>query len=131
MKQYASLPLRIGLGVIFLAYGLQKMFGLFGGPGMQGYTQMLSGLGFAPAAFWAYVSALTELLGGACLLIGVVTRTASLLLFINIAVAAVMVHLPNGFFMANNGVAFPLIIACSALSLMMLGTGKFGVMKKY
>ncbi len=49
MKEYASLPLRFGLGITFVAYGLQKTFGWFGGPGMSGYTGMLAGMGFVPA----------------------------------------------------------------------------------
>jgi putative oxidoreductase len=131
MKQFASLPLRLGLGVTFIAYGLQKVFGMFGGPGMGGYTQMLSGLGFVPAIFWAYASALTELLGGVCVLIGLGTKIAAAFLFVNIAVAALVVHLPNGFFMADNGVAYTFLIACAAVSLVILGAGKFAVTKKY
>jgi geranylgeranyl pyrophosphate synthase len=44
---------------------------------------------------------------------------------------SIAAHLPNGFFMANNGVAYTFLIACAAVSLMMLGTGRFGVTKKY
>lgn len=131
MKNFASLPLRLGLGIIFIAHGLQKVFGVLGGPGMGGYTEMLAGMGFAPAVLWAYVSAYAELLGGLCVLIGLWTKIASTVLLVNIAVAAIVVHLPQGFFMAHNGVEYTFLIACAAVSLIMLGTGKFGVTARY
>ena len=48
MREWASLPLRIGLGIVFVAHGLQKTFGLFGGPGIDGFMAMLSGFGIVP-----------------------------------------------------------------------------------
>ncbi|MFH1359633.1 MAG: DoxX family protein [Candidatus Omnitrophota bacterium] len=56
--------LRIGLGTIFLAHGLQKVFGVFGGPGIEGFTGMMKNLGFSFPVFWAWTAALGELLGG-------------------------------------------------------------------
>jgi putative oxidoreductase len=128
---WAILVLRLGLGVMFAAHGLQKVFGLLGGPGIQGFSQMLSGLGFAPAIFWAYVAACVELVGGLCLVLGMFVRTSSLLLLILIVVAALKVHVAKGFFLSNGGFEYTFIIACVCIALMMLGAGKFGIIKKF
>jgi len=49
MEKWASLPLRLGLGIIFIGHGAQKAFGIFGGPGIQGFAKMLASLKFSPA----------------------------------------------------------------------------------
>lgn len=131
MNNLASLVLRIGLGVMFSAHGMQKVFGLFGGPGIKGFSQMLSGLGFAPALFWAYLAAYTELLGGLFLIIGLLTRASSGLLLILIVVAAVKVHLGKGFFLSAGGFEYIFIIASGLIALIFLGAGKFGISSKF
>jgi putative oxidoreductase len=127
MLDWGILVLRLGIGVMFAAHGLQKAFGLFGGPGIKGFTQMLSGLGFTPAVFWAYLAAYVELLGGVFLLVGLYTRSSALLLFILITVAAIKVHLGKGFFLASGGFEYTFVIAAACLSLFLLGAGKFKI----
>ena len=130
IKAWASIPLRFSLGVIFIAHGLQKAYGLFAGSGIKNFSNMLSSIGFVPPLLWAYLAAYLELIGGFCLLIGLGTRIFSGLLFILIAIAAVTVHLRNGFFLMNGGVEYTFIIAAMCLSLAILGSGKFGLNKK-
>jgi len=127
MVDVATLILRIAIGIMFCSHGLQKAFGLFGGPGISGVTTMLSGLGFSPAVFWAYLLAYSELLGGLCLLLGLATKYAAGILFILIVVAIVKVHLKHGFFSMGGGFEYPFIIAAACLALILLGTGKFGI----
>ena len=130
IKAWASIPLRFSLGVIFIAHGLQKAYGLFAGSGIKNFSNMLSSIGFVPPLLWAYLAAYLELIGGFCLLIGLGTRIFSGLLFMLIAIAAVTVHLRNGFFLMNGGVEYTFIIAAMCLSLAILGSGKFGLNKK-
>lgn len=130
MKQFAALPLRLGLGVIFIAHGLQKAFGAFAGPGIEGFSKFLSSLGFAPAGLWAYAAAYTELLGGLFLILGIATRISSGLIFIVIAVAALKVHLAKGFFLSSGGFEYTLLILCACLSLIIYGPGKWSITKK-
>lgn len=124
---WASLVLRLGLGVMFMAHGLQKTFGLFSGPGMQGFRQMLAGLGFVPAGFWAYLGAYTELLGGAFLILGLFTRGSAALLLVFMLVAILKVHLSKGFFLSSGGFEYPFIIICSLAALLILGGGNFAL----
>jgi putative oxidoreductase len=131
MGDSAILILRLGLGTIFTGHGLQKAFGMFNGPGIAGFTQMLTGMGFAPAAFWAYLAAYVELISGIFLILGIFTRTASTLLFILIVVAALKVHLSKGFFLSSGGFEYTLLIACVCAALAILGGGKFSLVKKF
>ena len=127
----AILVLRICLGAIFVGHGMQKVFGAFGGPGISGFSQMLSGLGFAPAVFWAYLAAYTELIGGLLIVFGICTRFAALFIFILIIVATLKVHLLKGFFMANGGFEYNLLIIGVCIALAVLGGGKFSITNKF
>jgi len=131
MGDSAILILRLGLGTIFTGHGLQKTFGMFNGPGIAGFTQMLSGLGFVPAAFWAYLAAYVELVAGILLILGIFTRVASVFLLILIVVAAVNVHLSKGFFLSSGGFEYTLLIACVCAALAILGGGNFSLVKKF
>ncbi|MCX5694087.1 MAG: DoxX family protein [Candidatus Omnitrophica bacterium] len=127
MSNWGILILRLGIGVMFAAHGLQKVFGFFAGPGIKGFSQMLSSLGFAPAIPWAYLAGYTELLGGVFLIIGVFTRPCATLLFILITTAAIKVHLGKGFFLSGGGFEYDFVIACVCLALVLLGEGKYTI----
>jgi len=127
----ASLVLRLGLGVMFVAHGLQMGFGLYKGSGICGFSKMLSGMGFGAATFWAYLAAYTCLLGGTALVIGFCTRIAIVPLVIFMLVAVIKVHLKNGFFLAAHGYEYNFIIICALIALFILGSGKFGITEKF
>jgi len=114
---------------MFMAHGMQKLFGFFDGPGIKGFAQYLTGIGFAPAILWAYVTGCTELLGGLLLVLGLFTRGAAAWLVMFMVIAIVKVHLSKGFFSQNGGFEYPLIIASVCIALVLMGPGKFAVMK--
>jgi len=128
---WACLVLRVGLGVMFMAHGSQKAFGLFNGPGISGFSKMLSSLGFTPAVFWACLAAYVELICGLCLVLGLFTRVSATLLLILIVVAAFKVHLSKGFFLADGGFEYTFIIACICIALIIQGAGKFSILNKF
>ncbi|MCX5668932.1 MAG: DoxX family protein [Candidatus Omnitrophica bacterium] len=127
MLNWGILVLRLGIGIMFMAHGLQMTLGLFGGPGVKGFSGMLSNLGFFPALFWSYVASYTVLIGGLLLIIGVQTRPAATLLFIFILTAGIKVHLSKGFFLSNGGIEYTFVIAAACLALVLLGAGKFSI----
>jgi putative oxidoreductase len=130
MKDWIAVPLRLAIGAIFIAHGLQKAFGLFGGPGIHGFTQGLTNLGFVPAALWAYLATSIELLGGIFVLLGIYTRVASAFIGLLIIIATIKVHLAKGFFLSNGGFEYNLLILCACVALVLSGPGKWGVTKK-
>ena len=105
--------------------------GKLGGPGVQGFAKMLNGLGFSPSLFWSYLASYSVLIGGLCLILGILSRLAAIPLIIFILVAAVKVHLSKGFFLGSGGYEYNFIILCALLAVLVLGTGKFGITKKF
>src|SRR2546426_11182968 len=100
-KNWANFILRSFVGVIFMAHGAQKLFGAFGGPGLEGAARYFEQLGFVPGDAWALAVAIVEFIGGAALLVGLLTRYAGLLLAALIAVAVIAGHHPHRLFLPN------------------------------
>lgn len=122
--ELAALLLRIALGTVFIAHGLLKVL-VFTIPGTVGFFQSVGLPGFL-----AYVVIAAELLGGAALILGFLTRWAALGLAI-IAFGAILPHAGNGWVFNNNGGGweFPLFLAITCLVQVLLGAGKFGLDK--
>lgn len=120
---YAPLPLRLGLGIILLVHGAQKVFVL--GPGkVAGY---FGSLGLEPASFLALVVTLLEFGGGICLLLGLLTRLVGVLFAIEMVVAIWKVHAAKGFYVGQGGYEFPLLLIAGSLALVLAGPGRFAV----
>jgi len=126
----ALLIVRIAVGVIFVAHGLQKTFGLFGGPGIEGVTSMVSGMGFQHPVVWAWVLSLTELISGIMLIFGIFPRLSALLIAIIMGVAIYKVHGPKGFFAMQGGFEYPFLILASSIALALAGAGKFSLFNR-
>jgi putative oxidoreductase len=129
MVDLASLVLRLSLGIMFFAHGLQMALGKLGGPGVEGFAKMLGKMGFNPPVFWSALAGYSALIGGACLILGLFTRAATIPLFIFMLVAMVKVHVSKGFFIGNGGYEYNFVILCALIAIMALGTGKYGITK--
>lgn len=125
-----GLALRIPAGIIFIAHGAQKLFGSFGGHGLEGTGHWMASIGLEPGYLMALAAGSAEFFGGIALLIGLLTRPAALVLGITMLVAVVTVHLPHGLFMSNNGYEFALALFAITLALMFNGGGKFSLDRK-
>ncbi|MBF7054986.1 DoxX family protein [Halomonas sp. KAO] len=123
----APLALRIPAGIIFMAHGAQKLFGWFGGFGLEGTGQWLASIGLEPGYLMALASGSAEFFGGLALLIGLLTRPAALVLTVTMLVAIFTVHIGNGMFMSNNGYEFALAMAAISASLAISGGGRFSL----
>jgi putative oxidoreductase len=117
------LLLRLTLGLTFAAHGTQKLFGWFGGPGLDAIGQTFAMLGFAPGRRQALMAALAETGGGFLLVIGFLTPIAATLLFGVMLVAAVSAHLKQGFFAHKGGYELTLVLGVGALSAAFTGPG--------
>ncbi len=122
---WGMLPIRLGLGVIFLAHGAQKLFGFFGGPGLSGFSEFIGGqLGMQPGILWGTLAACSEFFGGLFVLVGILTRWASIPIIFVMVVAVVTVHGKNGFFLQNQGIEYNLALTGMAVALLIGGGGK-------
>ena len=72
MPTWATLPLRIGLGLVFIAHGAQKVFGLWGGPGSR-HSPRGRPRSASPRRGSARLGGFAELIGGTLVLLGLLT----------------------------------------------------------
>jgi putative oxidoreductase len=127
----AILLLRVGLGVIFTAHGMQKLFGSFEGPGIHGVGEMLTGLGLSHPLLWAWVLSLTEFVGGLFLILGILPRISAALIGIVMIVAILKIHASKGFFASTGGIEFQLLILLVCISIVLIGGGKYSFFDKF
>ncbi len=118
-----TLPLRVGAGVIFAAHGAQKLFGWFGGYGLEGTAGWMTSIGLEPGLLMAAMAGSAEFFGGLLLIIGLLVRPAAAVLAVLVVVAIMAVHLQNGLFMANNGYEFGLALLAISVGLVFRGAG--------
>jgi putative oxidoreductase len=123
-NSYSALALRLPLGIIFAAHGAQKLFGWFGGYGLEGTGQWMASIGLEPGVLLAALSGSAEFFGGLFLIFGLLTRPSALVLAVTMVVAIFSVHISNGLFMSNNGYEFGLALLAGAVSLLISGGGR-------
>ncbi|MCU1264229.1 MAG: rane protein [Acidobacteria bacterium] len=121
-----TVPLRLAVGIIFLAHGSQKVLGSFGGPGLKGFTSLSAPYPFMrPAWLWMGAAAVSELIGGLLLLLGLLTRVGAFFLACTMLVAVAGVHWP--IFFAPKGFEYPLVLLAGCLALLVSGGGALSV----
>lgn len=122
------LLLRFAVGGTFFAHGMQKVFGLWGGPGIGGFVQVLEGYGFTEPVVLAWVTGLTELVAGAFVVLGVGTPLAAAGL-LAIMVNAVLLDVGGGFFEASagGGVELEVVLGLAAAALVLTGAGRIAL----
>ncbi|RJX72496.1 DoxX family protein [Pseudomonas sp. LS-2] len=124
---YGITILRILVGIIFMAHGSQKLFGMFGGYGLEGTGQYMASLGLNPGYLMALLSGSAEFFGGLALFLGLLARPAALVLIVMLVVAILSVHIHNGLFMANNGYEFGLALLGGAIAVLVEGAGRISL----
>ena len=125
--------LRLALGVIFIAHGGQKLFGLFGGPGLSATVDAFDKFMGIPAPL-AYLAVFTEFFGGVALVVGLFSRLAGLGLAVTMVVATLKAHLANGFFLTSGqppysaiGYEYNLALFAMALAMVFTGPGRLAL----
>ena len=124
---WASLALRVPVGVILTAHGAQKLFGWFGGHGLQGTADWLASIGLAPGMLMALLAGGAEFFGGLALIIGLFTRPAAFVSAVTMVVAIFSVHFTNGLLLDNGGYEFALSLLAITVALLIQGSGRLAV----
>ncbi|HEU4471841.1 MAG TPA: DoxX family protein [Flavisolibacter sp.] len=124
--------LRVPLGIVMLAHGLQKAFGWFKGFGWKGSMDYFTG--FVGLPYWlGVVVILIESAGALLLILGLGGRINAALMIIVMAGAFFVDHLSNGFFMnwggqaRGEGYEFDILFVSMALVLVINGSGKYSL----
>ena len=106
---------RVVVGLVIAAHGAQKVLGIWGGPGLAGWTQGMSRMGMRPAAFWAWVSAFAELAGGIAFAFGFLLPVVAGALTVQMGVAIARAHWGKGFWNSKGGIEFPFTLGAIAV----------------
>jgi putative oxidoreductase len=126
---WITLPLRLALGTIFIAHGAQKVFGVWGGGGLAAFTAGDAPLGLRPPWLWLGAAAISELVGGALVLIGLATRLGAFAIACVMLVAMFGVHW-GAFFMGNKGIEYTVALLGMSLALLVAGGGQASIDQK-
>lgn len=122
-----KLLLRIVIGGVFIAHGMQKLTGAFDGPGQAGTEKMVASQRMNPPRRNALAVALAETLGGVGIALGALTPLATVAATAAMATAYRKVHRANGFFNTKGGYEFNLTLVAAAAALTIDGPGPWSV----
>jgi putative oxidoreductase len=122
-----ALVLRIPVGIIFAAHGAQKLFGWFGGYGLDGTGQFFASVGLTPGYLMALLAGLVEFFGGLALVAGLLVRPAAAALTAAMLIAIFAVHWSKGFFASSGGYEYALALFAASLALVFSGAGRWSV----
>jgi putative oxidoreductase len=114
--------LRLVVGGLFIGHGTQKLFGWFGGYGVEGTGGFMESLGYRPGKHFAVLGGVAEAGGGLLLFLGLFTPLA-VAAIVGVMINAIFsVHVENGPWAQNNGYEYPLVAAVAAAAIA-LGDG--------
>jgi putative oxidoreductase len=124
------LLLRLGVGGAVFAHGVQKVFGLWGGPGIVGFAGNLETFGYQQPTTLSWVTGVTELVAGAFVVLGVLTPLAAAAI-LAIMINAVLLKLGNGFFVTGpsggNAVELSAVLGLGGACLVFTGRGRIAI----
>lgn len=125
MRDFAIFFLRVIFGAIFILHGAQKLFGMFGGIGLDGAVKMMEGLGFPyyhkVALLWSGI----EFFGGIFIVMGILTRYAAALTSLIMIISIYKINLSYGFFIQNGGYEYNLLLLGVSIFFVFTGGGKW------
>ncbi len=123
----APLALRLAGGAIFVAHGAQKLFGAFGGYGLEGTGQFFDSVGLSPGYLMALLAGAVEFFGGLALIVGLLVRPAAAALALAMLIAVFAVHFSKGFFLDKGGYEYALAMLAVSVSLVFSGGGRISL----
>jgi putative oxidoreductase len=123
----ALLVLRIVVGLSFAGHGAQKLFGFSGGHGLEGTAAGFERMGLRPARLNALVAGSAEFFGGLLIALGLLTTPAAAAVIAVMTTAILTVHMRNGFWAAQNGFEYNLVMIAAAFALAGVGAGAWSL----
>lgn len=118
LRSWGITLLRVTIGAVFVAHGGQKFF-----MGFHEVAEFLGSLGIPHPTGAAILLTAVEFFGGLAMILGILTRYVAIALAFDMAVAIVMFHRMNGFFMPN-GIEYPMVLLVANLTLILAGGGE-------
>ena len=123
----ARLLLRLVIGGFFIGHGTQKLYGWFGGAGLDATAQGFERLGMRPGRRNAVAAGVAEAGGGAALALGFATPLAASALTATMLTAINRVHLKNGPWVTKGGYEYNVVLIAAILALTEAGPGRLSL----
>jgi putative oxidoreductase len=121
------LLIRVVIGLVMAAHGAQKLFGWFGGYGLNKTGEFFVHLGFHQGRAFATAASLAEITSGLLLVVGFLGPVGPALMISVMIVAMITVHWQNGLFATDNGIEVPLLYSTAAVGLALIGYGRYSL----
>jgi putative oxidoreductase len=130
-QDFGLLVLRLAVGALLITHGLQKAFGWWGGPGLDGWEDSLTAMGFQHADILTYVATFGQIAAGVLLVLG---------LFTPLAAAGALAYLVNGVLadamaaheearlssFLTDGHEYKVFLVCAVAAIILIGPGRYG-----
>ncbi len=123
----ALLILRLGVGLMLVGHGVQKLFGWFGGPGLARLMQGFEKQGFRPVWLWVSFVILGEVGGGLSVALGFLTPLGTAGIFGAMFMATFKNHWKNGFWLNKGGYEYSLMLLVVSIALGLIGPGSYSL----
>ena len=127
MRNLAALVLRAVLGGLMAGHGAQKLFGSFGGPGIDGTAGFMEMLGLKPGKPWAYLAGASEFGGGALTALGLLYPVGPLGVIGSMAMATRTAHKDKPIWVTAGGAELPVINIVGATALILSGPDRYSL----
>jgi putative oxidoreductase len=121
------LLIRVVIGLVMAAHGAQKLFGWFGGYGLNKTGEFFVHLGFQQGRAFATAASVAEITSGLLVALGFLGPVGPALMISVMIVAMITVHWSNGLFATDNGIEVPLLYSTAAVGLALIGYGRYSL----
>src|SRR5215210_8693293 len=125
--EFGLFLIHVVVGALVAGHGAQKLFGAFGGAGLEGFGGFLTSLGLRPVRPLAVAAGAVEVVGGLLLACGLATPLAAVLIVSVMVVAARTAHAGKGLWVTEGGWELPLVYGAVAVGLAFNGAGTWSL----
>ena len=127
MLSLGLLLARLAIGLLMAAHGAQKLFGWFGGYGLNATGQFMVGLGYPMGRTFAAAASIGEIASGLLIAAGLFGPIGPAMMLGIMIVAAITVHWAHGVFAMSNGIELPLLYGAAGIILAVTGYGRYSL----
>lgn len=126
-RDVAVLALRLTAGGLLAGHGAQKLFGSFGGPGLEGTTGMVESMGFKPGEQWALMGGVSEFGGGLLTALGLFHPIGPIATVGAMGVAVRHAHWGKPIWVTEGGAELPVTNIAIAAALSLVNPGRYSL----
>lgn len=127
MTDLALLILRVVTGGLLAGHGAQKLFGLFGGPGLDKTADQMEQLGMRPGTLWASLAGLSEFVGGLLTVLGLGGPIGTILTGTSMKMATFKAHAGKPIWASACGAELPMVNSTVGTALGLTGPGRYSL----